>query len=90
MKSKLVKHPNYPVFDVAKDLIMLVTEIRNIVCGREVHMKDAWRLCKLIEFMLLEWQAKSETNKAWMKHFHGMWAAVKQHRGSFWSHPSLI
>ena len=90
MKSKLEQHPNFPVFDVAKDPIVLATEMRNIVCGREAHMQDAWSLCKLIKFMLSEWQAESETNEAWMERFHGMWEAVKQHGGSLWSHPSLI
>jgi hypothetical protein len=53
-------------------------------------MQDAWSLCKLIKFMLGEWQKKSESNEDWLEHFHGMWEAVKQHGGSIWSHPSLI
>ena len=90
MKSKLEQHPNYPTFNATKDPIALITEMRNIVCGREAHMQDAWSLCKLIKFMLGEWQKESETNEEWLERFHGMWEAIKQHGGSLWSHPSLI
>ena len=53
-------------------------------------MQEAWSLCKLIKFMLGEWQKESETNEEWIEGFHDMWEAVKQHRGSLWSHPSLV
>ena len=58
-------HGAYP--QATKDPIVLATEMRNIVCGREAHLQDAWSLCKLIKFMLSVWQAESETNEAWKK-----------------------
>ena len=90
MRSKLEQHPNFPTFNGMKNPIDLITEMRNIVCGREAHMQDAWSLCKLKKFMLGEWQKESETNEDWLERFHGMWEAVKQHGGSIWSHPSLV
>ncbi len=90
MKSKLEQHPDYPNFNATKDPIALITEMRNIVCGKEAHTQDAWSLCKLIKFMLGEYQKELETNEGWMERFHGMWEAVKQHGGSIWSHQSLI
>ena len=44
MRSKLKTHTDFPTFTPAKDLITLIMEMRNIICGREDHMQDAWSL----------------------------------------------
>lgn len=90
MKSKMGHHLDFPMFNVAKDLIALITKMRNIVCGREALLQGVWSLCKLIKLMLREWQKDVETNEEWMEQFHGMWEAVKQHGGSLWSHLLLV
>lgn len=63
MRSKLEQHPDFPTFNTAKNPIALITEMRNIVCGGEAHMQDAWSLCKLIRFMLSEWQKSPRVMK---------------------------
>ena len=72
MKRNLEQHPDFPTFSTAKDPTALVQEMRNIVCGCEAHMHDAWSLCKLIKFMLSEWQREGEPNQDWMERFHSI------------------
>lgn len=66
-EKQTVTIPRFPTFNAAKDPIALITQMRNTVCGREAHMKDAWSLCKLIKFVLGEWQKESETKEEWME-----------------------
>ena len=72
MKSKLEQHPEFPIFGRDKYPMALITHMRDIVCGREGHMQDAWSLCKLIKFMLSMYQKENESNENGMEGFHGM------------------
>ena len=67
IRSKLEQHTDFPTFDAVKDPIALVHEMRNIIFGHNAHMQDAWSLCKLVKFMLSEWQKEDETNEDWME-----------------------
>ena len=76
MKSKLEQHPVFLTFNTAKDPIALVQEMRNIVCGCKAHMQDAWCLCKLIKFMLSEWQREGKSNKDWISSMGAAYGAT--------------
>ncbi len=89
MRSKLEQFPIFRTFDAAKDPIQLLTEMRNIVCGREAHMQDVWSLCQQIKLLVVSYQENNETNEKYFERFNGMWEALIQQGGNLTAHPGL-
>lgn len=89
-RSKLEQLPGYDVLNRNKNPIDLLTECRNIVCGRESHQQPVYSMVQLVKSMALFFQQKEETNETYKENFEGMWDAIVQQGGSITSHPGLI
>ena len=78
MRSKLEQIDDYVTMDTAKDPITLLTEMKNITCGRESHQQPIFSMCQLIKLLVMEQQTYSEFNEEYKERFEGLWEAVEQ------------
>ena len=54
MRSKLEQIDDYNAMDATKDSVRLLTEMKNIVCGRESHQQPIYSMCQLIKILVSE------------------------------------
>ena len=90
MRSKLEQINDYNVMDTAKDPVRLLTEMKNIVCGRESHQQPIYSMCQLIKILVSERQHYNESNEDYKERFEGLWEAVNQQGGSLWYQEGMI
>ena len=90
MRSKLEQIDDYTTMDTAKDPVSLLTEMKNIVCGRESHQQPIFSMCQLIKLLVMERQTYNESNEEYKERFEGLWEAVEQQGGSLWYQEGII
>ena len=90
MKSKIEQLANYEDINNNKDPVAMLTEIRNITCGREAHKEPVYSMVQLLKAFCLLKQEYHETNEKYKERFDGLFDSVIQQGGCMTHHPGLI
>ena len=84
MRSKIEQLDNYNALDTNKSPIDLLTEMKNIVCGRESHQQPIFSMAELVKTLFCDIQGFKEDNEAYKEQWEGLWDAIEQKGGSPW------
>jgi hypothetical protein len=90
VKSKLEQLDAYAAINQDKNSVALAEEIRNIICGREVHKHPTYTLIQMIKMLCLYVQKAAESNEDYKECFDSLWNALEQQGGSLTHQPGLI
>ena len=84
MKGKLEQLGIYKTTNMANNLVQLLQEIRNIVCGRKAHKQPMCSMVQLVKMMMCLVQGHIEGNEDYKEAFESLWDTRRNREGAWY------